>query len=164
MTRSNNSNESRNRSEPTKIRYKPLLLDNSIVHKTQGNIGIGTLNIKGATLTNGAQKWGHINQIMKHRGLGILAVQETHLCTDDLEKLNNLPNLRDTVFMTHTTLDNKEHSAGVSIIINKQKLPTTNVRLQTIIPGRALLTMIPWRENLTLNVLAVYAPNNAREN
>lgn len=159
-----NHNRPEKRTESTKPRYRPLPLNHSQVHKTRGNIEVGTLNVKGATLEHGTPKWNRISQMMKHKGIAILALQETHLRKSELEDANNLPQLRDSRFMAHTTLDSNERSAGITIMINKSKLPTANVRSKEIIPGRALLTMIPWRENLTLSVLAVYAPNDAAEN
>ena len=50
------------------------------------------------------------------------------------------------------------------MIINKQKLPSDNASATCIIPGRALLVRIPWQENNSLSVLAIYAPNSPLEN
>jgi len=46
---------------------------------TRASIKIATLNMRG----RGADKWRHINQIMRDKKIGILALQETHL-TDEL--------------------------------------------------------------------------------
>ena len=69
-----------------------------------------------------------------------------------------VPNHERTRLFLHTC--KPEHTrGGVTVVINKQKLPTSNITTHEIIPGHALLVCVPWRENITLNVLAVYAPN-----
>lgn len=54
--------------------------------------------------------------------------------------------------------------AGVAIILNKELTNIKEVKDYTIIPGRAIAVMIPWHLNLTILVLAIYAPNSPGEN
>ncbi|KAF8298175.1 hypothetical protein DL93DRAFT_2122660, partial [Clavulina sp. PMI_390] len=103
---------------------------------------------------------------MRKNQTGTPALQETHSDDEQIRKLNeNFP----CYTIHHTSiLDDENQNAharkGVAIIINKNQLPLGGSTFTEIIPGRALLGEIPWRVNLTLNVLAIYAPPDPDEN
>ncbi|KAF8209186.1 hypothetical protein K438DRAFT_1960920 [Mycena galopus ATCC 62051] len=59
-----------------------------------------------------------------------------------------------------TTLDpDHPNSAGVTLVLNKDITNIEGVETWEIIPGRALLAKIPWYGEITLTVLAIYAPS-----
>ena len=114
--------------------FRPINLEGSAVHKTRANISIGTLNIKGASTDDA--KWDKIHDIIKDENLAVLALQETHVKDDKIATLNR--KFERTRYFTHTFDRDHSRSGGVAIIINKQKLPTTNIHTKEIIPGRAV--------------------------
>jgi hypothetical protein len=48
-------------------------------------------------------------------------------------------------------------------VLNKRFLDTENIREYELIPGRALMIVIPWHDGEFLNILNIYAPNRAEE-
>ncbi|KAG1755319.1 Endonuclease/exonuclease/phosphatase, partial [Suillus occidentalis] len=111
---------------------------------------------------NGTDKWVHINQIIKDQRIGVLALQETHLNKDDETVLNSTPGLRIHVI---SSIDPTHANAkGVAIVMNKNLVNTSGVKTYDLVPGRALLTVIPWCKDDTLKILTIYAPNDAQNN
>jgi len=98
---------------------------------------------------------------MRERNLAILAVQETHL-TDDLS--NQFENLfGDKFALFHSPDPDTRNARGIAIILNKKFINTHGVNITTLIPGRAIFTSIPWHDNSSINILAVYSPNAPKE-
>jgi exonuclease III len=128
---------------------------------TRANIKIASLNIRGRW-HNGADKWMHINQIIREQRIGIMALQETHLSESDNNTLNDLFSSRlhiiSSIDPSHTNAE------GVAIVINKNLMSTMNITSTVIIPGRALVASIPWHRNEKITILAIYAPNNPQHN
>ncbi|KAJ7136378.1 Endonuclease/exonuclease/phosphatase, partial [Mycena crocata] len=110
----------------------------------------------------GKDKWEHINQIVRDRKIGILALQETHLSPDDVDNVHKLFGKRLQVF---ASIDPASPQAkGVAIVINKEISNIIGIKTKEVIPGRALHLTIPWHGESELTILAVYAPNDAGEN
>jgi len=129
--------------------------------KTRANVKVASLNMRGRW-HNGANKWPHINQIVKEQKIGILALQETHLTKEDEDALNSSPGFRIHVI---SSIDPAHTNAkGVAIVINKKLLGTSGIKTHTLVPGRAILTIIPWQKESTLKVLAIYTPNDSLTN
>jgi exonuclease III len=146
------------------------LADNETHHgkRTKASVLIASCNMKGRGETDhldrlsSNNKWMHINQIMRERKLGILALQETHM-TDDLDaKINGLFGKR--ILTIHSRDEESPNSKGVSLVINKELLNTDNIKSADIIAGRAIAANIPWHGNENLTILAIYAPNRPDEN
>jgi len=131
----------------------------------KASLKIASLNICGRTANvdgTRQEKWFEINRLMNEHGIGILAIQETHM-TDDLEKsFRHLFSRKLELY--HTPLPNSPNAAGVAIVLNKTIIKTENTSHQILIEGRAILTKIPWQKDNTLKILAIYAPNNPRDN
>ncbi|KAJ7168416.1 Endonuclease/exonuclease/phosphatase, partial [Mycena crocata] len=110
----------------------------------------------------GEDKWIHINQIVRDRKIGILALQETHLSPNDVEDIHKVFEKR---LQIYATIDPASpQSKGVAIVINKEISNIIGIKTHELIPGRALHLTIPWHAEAELTVLAVYAPNDAEEN
>ena len=99
---------------------------------------------------------------MRDNGIGILAVQETHLTDELVDQFHNLFGNR--LSLLHSPDPTTRNARGVAIVVNKQMINTRDIKTKTIIPGRAILATIPWHETQWINILAVYAPNTPREN
>ncbi|KAG2744932.1 DNase I-like protein, partial [Suillus brevipes Sb2] len=111
---------------------------------------------------NGADKWPHINQLVKEQKIGILALQETHLTKEEGDALNSTPGFRIHVI---SSLDPARPNAkGIAIVINKLLLGTTSIKTHVLVPGRAILATIPWQKDSVIRTLAVYAPNDPHSN
>ncbi|KAG1745583.1 Endonuclease/exonuclease/phosphatase [Suillus occidentalis] len=111
---------------------------------------------------NGANRWPHINQLVKEKKIGVLALQETHLTKEDEDVLNATPGLR--IHIISSIDPARTNAKGVAIVINKMLLGTSGIKTHEIVPGRAILTIIPWLKDTPIRILAIYAPNDATTN
>jgi ribonuclease HI/exonuclease III len=126
---------------------------------------LATLNMNGKSMmVDGIQrsKWTEVHNMMKVKRLGILALQETHLCADDMRTINDLYTRRLEVVASKDP-DRETQSAGVAFVLNKDVIETDDIEVTEIIPGRALLLSINWRKGQRTSILNVYAPNTKRE-
>lgn len=129
---------------------------------TRATLKIASLNMRGRGSPQTQDKWNHINQILREKSIAILALQETHLSKDHVDRLHTLFGKR---LKIHYSIDqNEPNSKGVAIVLNKEKTNTLNITENEIIPGRALMLVLPWHADLTITILAVYAPNRTGEN
>ena len=94
--------------------------------------------------------------------MGILAIQESHLSETHIDTLHGLFRKRMKIF--HTIDQQRPNAKGVAIVLNKELVKTDDAQTQEIIPGRALLLKLKWHNELTVKVLAIYAPNAPTEN
>ncbi|KAJ7779323.1 hypothetical protein DFH07DRAFT_730276 [Mycena maculata] len=53
-------------------------------------------------------------------------------------------------------------TTGVAFVLNKNYLDVGNTREYELIPGRALMLVIPWHKGKFLVILNVYAPNHPK--
>ncbi|KAJ7803831.1 hypothetical protein B0H13DRAFT_1671481, partial [Mycena leptocephala] len=111
---------------------------------------------------SGADKWLHINQIMRDKKIGILSVQETHLSPKDVDDVHRLFGKHLQIFATIDPAS--PQSKGVAIVLNKDLSNVVGIKTQELIPGRALHLTIPWHADKEMTVLAAYAPNDPTEN
>jgi ribonuclease HI/exonuclease III len=128
-------------------------------------LAMATLNMRGKNmLLDGVQrsKWVDVHNMMKVRRLGVLGLQETHLDDDDMEMIGNLYGRRLEVIASRDP-DRPTQSAGVAFVLNKDVIEVSNVVVTEIVPGRALLIDITWREGQRVSILNVYAPNAKRD-
>jgi exonuclease III len=131
----------------------------------RAHIYIATLNMKGqSSVVDGVNtsKWGDIENMMKVRCIGILAVQETHLALEDLEDLANLHQRR-LVILNSADSERPTQLPGVAFAINREVVRTNDIEIEELIPGRALLLGITWQHGQHISVLNVYAPNDKTE-
>ena len=102
-------------------------------------------------------KWGSINNVMKKRGIAVLALQETHP-TDKLQETIRR-RFRSSLYVVHSAdPNNPSTTGGVSIAINKNLIDTTKVTHQSVIQGRVMTIEIPWNGEDKLSILNIYAP------
>jgi exonuclease III len=130
---------------------------------TRASIKIATLNMRGhgemGDLDNESpnNKWWYISKLVKEKRIGILAVQETHLNEELLNRLNETFSGNLAIHVSRNPGD--VNARGVAIVLNKAITNTEGIKTYDIVPGRALLVEIPWHGNETLRILNVYAPN-----
>lgn len=132
---------------------------------TRANIKIGSLNMNGRganSLFNPKNKWLKINQLMREEKMSILAIQEAHT---DIERANEINSLFKHLTVLASSDPQNVNSKGVAFVVN-QRLAAIgkNMRITVVIPGRALLLETRWHNDQSLNILNIYAPNDALEN
>ena len=112
--------------------------------------------------SRGQDKWNHINQLMRSKRIGIIVLQETHLNEQHTARMHHLFGKRLKIY--YTADQDNPNSKGVAVVLNKEITNVHDINSTEIIPGRALNIIIPWHQDQTINILAIYAPNSAKEN
>ena len=108
-------------------------------------------------------KWSAVNQLLREKKIGILAVQESHLDDEGVEEVKRLYGRR--LHIAHSAdPENPTAARGVAIILNREIVDIANVRTTEIIPGRAMIITTRWHAERDITVLNVYAPNSPSEN
>ena len=132
--------------------------------KTKAALLIGSLNMNGrGNIAAMNSKWSAVNQILRARKMGILALQETHLAEEEAATVKRLYGRR--IHIIHLADPEKPTSArGVAIIINREMMDVNGVQSTTLIPGRAIMSTLHWHADHKLTILNVYAPNPATDN
>ena len=134
-------------------------------YKKKANIKIATLNINGATAPshnmNLTEKWSMINHTIRKHKIAILALQETHL---DEARASTIHTCFQKNLDLHYSSDpeSPRATAGVAFLINKVLITPKNVRVRTLIPGRAAILTIQWSEAEKISILNIYAPVDRR--
>ncbi|KAF5367240.1 hypothetical protein D9615_010668 [Tricholomella constricta] len=132
--------------------------------KTRAAIRVASLNMRGYRTAGDSRtgsKWLQINQLLRDKRIGILAVQETHLTEERRDELEKLFAKRMKIFISKDP-ENPTGRAGVAIVLNRELTNTSGARVTEIVPGRAILTQTNWHKAENIAVLAVYAPNLTR--
>ncbi|KIJ36338.1 hypothetical protein M422DRAFT_261293 [Sphaerobolus stellatus SS14] len=128
----------------------------------RGSLQISSLNIRGGGSNTTRDKWSHLWQVMRQNQIGVLAIQESHISTAELRRLEDTFSGRLQIL---SSIDNDNpNSKGVAFLLNKQLTAWKEAQGIEIIPGRALLLCLPWHDDKTLNILNIYAPNTSTEN
>ncbi|KAI0054454.1 DNase I-like protein, partial [Artomyces pyxidatus] len=137
----------------------------AIRKRTKATLTIATLNMKGKSAITDPiplNKWREVNNMMKQRRIGVLALQETHLTQLDVEAINRMYGRRLQIHYSSNPTNANQH--GVAIVLNRELTNTMGVKETDLIPGRATLLRIPWHATLIITILNVYAPNDPHEN
>ena len=131
--------------------------------KLRANINVATLNINGSSApTNGMsllEKWSMINQTLNEHKIAIMALQETHLDQDKVDRIRQSFGKKMQIEFSMDENAPRAH-AGVAFIINKSLISPRDVQTCEIIPGRALALKIDWLESESTTLLNIYAPVN----
>ena len=132
-------------------------------HKTmRANITIATLNINGGGTPQTREKWQHVDQLLRSRRVGVLAVQETHLRGDTVNSLHEQFHQR--LHIINSSVPEHPNAMGVAIVLNKNLVAWKEAKEYVLVPGRAILVSVPWYKDCIINVMAVYAPNRESDN
>ena len=120
---------------------------------TQG-IKLATLNIKGKNYANGKSKYKNLTSILRKNRIAILAVQETRLNDEEVEKLH-----RENPKIIIESNNDDTSKEGVGFVINKDILVNKTWKHTSLIQGRASRLEIDWTEDNGLDIIVSYAPN-----
>jgi hypothetical protein len=116
--------------------------------RTKATLRIASLNMRG----RGTEKWQYINQLLRDKRIGILALQEAHLLDCHVEHLHGLYPKRLHIIPS----PNAPNTKGIALVLNKEITTTTNLSTYNVHPGRALLLETNWHANQKLTILVVY--------
>ncbi|KAF9058809.1 Endonuclease/exonuclease/phosphatase [Rhodocollybia butyracea] len=103
-------------------------------------------------------KWKYINNLVKKKKIGILALQETHLTDERREQIEQRYAQRLKIFISMDP-ENPTGQGGVAVVLNKELARTDTTKSIEIVPGRALLVEVQWHKEEKIAILAIYAPN-----
>ncbi|KAI0043863.1 DNase I-like protein, partial [Auriscalpium vulgare] len=107
-------------------------------------------------------KWADVSHTMKLKRINVLGLQETHLAAEHLTSVQSLYERRLAIYNSADP-DNASATAGVAFAIDKSTTRTDQVRFIELIPGRAAVLILQWRENASTTILNAYAPNSPAE-
>ncbi|RDX41343.1 DNase I-like protein, partial [Lentinus brumalis] len=134
--------------------------------RTRTHLKIATLNMRGyGEGRNNAppDKWLCINQVVRDGKIAIMALQESHLTPERRDNLNNLFGATLHVLASYDPT-NARGARGVAFALNKRLVNVETATLKEIEAGRAAILTLPWTHGRTLNIMNIYAPNEAGEN
>ncbi|KAI0041092.1 DNase I-like protein, partial [Auriscalpium vulgare] len=105
-------------------------------------------------------KWQAVNALVRQQKINVLCLQETHLAPQHLDSISTLYQRR---LLVHNSAapESPGASAGVAFVLNKDITRTNDTRFIELIPGRAALLILRWRDNASTCILNTYAPNRA---
>ena len=129
----------------------------------RANIKIASLNMRGrACPTTGSgpiSKWTAVSKALRTCQIGILAVQETHLSPELALQVGELFSRRLAIYNSPDP-DNPTGSAGVALVVNKEKVDTSGITMTTLVQGRAIFLSVPRKHDDDLHLINIYAPND----
>ncbi|KAJ7102025.1 Endonuclease/exonuclease/phosphatase, partial [Mycena epipterygia] len=169
-------NSRRNRGTPTDEEHAPAFfsqkrsrqqLNNPVISRnTRAQFNLVAVNINGRkrdSIYHPEHKWHGLNRLMYDEKIGVLVVGETHLSTEQALEIQEHPQLAKRMDIYHSPNPENPSTRGIAIILNRELTNTTGVKIHYLIPGRAILAVIPWHGRKTHTVLGVYAPAESME-
>ncbi|KAJ7067194.1 hypothetical protein C8F01DRAFT_932416, partial [Mycena amicta] len=98
-------------------------------------------------------KWPHLARLMKDEKIGIPAVGEIHLTQTQVDQIEGK---RLKIF--NSINPETPNKGGIAIVLNRNTTNIDGISIRRLIQGHAILAKIPWHSDLTITVLAIYAP------
>ncbi|KZV90474.1 DNase I-like protein [Exidia glandulosa HHB12029] len=146
------------RTSPANTRRTPLS-----TKRTLARLLVASENMRGRGNTTivGSAKWKKLKASILTDKIGVMAIQETHLTPSHMREIEQFHKELYVINSAHP--DNPSGAGGVALAFNKFLTNTNGIQSHELIPGRALLATFNWHKDDELTVLAIYAPNDARE-
>ncbi|KAF6754033.1 Endonuclease/exonuclease/phosphatase [Ephemerocybe angulata] len=113
--------------------------------------------MKGGASPKTDVKWEKINQLIRDQGIGVLALQETHLTearANDLRARYPRLHIENTAHPTHDSSRD-----GVAIVLNKYTTNWSDSKTKVIVEGKAILLSLACKNEREIHILCVYAPS-----
>ncbi|KAK1227730.1 hypothetical protein PQX77_009256, partial [Marasmius sp. AFHP31] len=134
--------------------------------QTRAHIKIGSINIKGrgaSHIYDQGHKWNDIFRVMTTAKYAIMGVHESHLSPEQTEEINS-SYVGQKIKVFSTIDEGAPNAAGTALALNSNLIHTDPTRVTTLIRGRALLVECCWKDNKSLAILSLYAPNDTMAN
>lgn len=129
----------------------------------RANINVATLNMNGLTAPSSGmtflEKWSMVNQTLNKNKIAVLALQETHLDQEIVDRLMQCFGRKMHIEFSQDP-EAPRTKAGVAFVINKTLIAPSAIKTHVLHPGRALALKINWLETEATNFLNIYAPVN----
>ena len=133
--------------------------------RMRANITVATLNMNGLTApTEGLtflEKWSLVNQTLNKHKIAVLALQETHLDPETVERLKQNFGKKMHIEYSQDPVA-PQTTAGVAFVINRTLIAPSAIKVHTLHAGRALNLKIKWLESESTSFTNIYAPVNKR--
>jgi exonuclease III len=100
--------------------------------------------------------------MMREQKLGILIVTETHMSSAQALEIEGSFMSRYLKLFNYEYPDNPA-AKGVAIVLNREITNTEGVKIHYLIPGKAILAVVPWHGTRTMTILGLYAPTESDE-
>jgi hypothetical protein len=129
---------------------------------TRAEINLKAININGikaTSLSQDSHKWHGIHRMMREQKIGVLIVSETHMSAAQALEV------QDSFMGKHLKLFNYEYpenpaTKGIAIVLNREITNVEGVKIHYLIPGKAILAVVPWHGTRTMMILGLYAPTD----
>ncbi|KAJ7090687.1 Endonuclease/exonuclease/phosphatase, partial [Mycena epipterygia] len=99
---------------------------------------------------------------MREQKIGIMIVTETHMSTAQALEIEESHMNKRLKLFNYEYRENPS-AKGVAIVLNREITNTEGVKIHYLIPGKAILAVIPWHGTQTVTVLGIYAPTESDE-
>jgi exonuclease III len=144
-------------------RAKQQINNPHISRNTRASINLQAINLNGlkaTSLSQDSHKWHTVHRLMGENKIGILIVSETHMSAAQALEIDN------SFMSKRLKLFNYEYpdilaAKGVAIVLNRELTNVEGVKVHYLIPGKAILAVIPWHSDKTITVLGLYAPTES---
>ncbi|KAJ7805872.1 hypothetical protein B0H14DRAFT_2382342 [Mycena olivaceomarginata] len=148
----------------TRKRENQQIGNPKISRNTRASLKLKAININGVTATSLSQdshKWHRIHRMMGEQKIGVLIVSETHMsAAQAIEIEESFMNKRLKLFNSEFT--EKPSMKGIAIVLNREQTNIDGVKIHYLVPGKAILAVLPWHGTRTLTVLGIYAPTSGK--
>jgi exonuclease III len=100
--------------------------------------------------------------MMREQKIGALIVSEMHMSAAQALEV------QDSFMGKHLKIFNYEYpenpaAKGIAIVLNWEITNVEGVKVHYLIPGKAILTVVPWHGTRTMTILGLYAPTESDE-
>ncbi|KAJ6512587.1 Endonuclease/exonuclease/phosphatase, partial [Mycena sanguinolenta] len=136
-----------------------------IKKNTKASLRLHALNINGmysSSILNDGNKWHGIHRMMGEEKMGVLVVSETHMSAEQTVQIQD-SFVGKRLHIINSEYPDKPSTKGVAIVLNKDQTNIEGVKVHYLIPGRAILAVLPWHGARTLTILGLYAPVGSDE-
>jgi exonuclease III len=136
-----------------------------ISRKTAAWLNLSAININGrkkTSIKHPEHKWHALHRLMHDNKTGVLIVGETHLSAEQAVEIQE-SHLARRMDIYNFPFPDDPSTKGIAIVLNRELTNTEGVQIHYLIPGRAILAVLPWHGKHKITVLGVYAPAGSME-
>ncbi|KAJ7191980.1 Endonuclease/exonuclease/phosphatase, partial [Mycena pura] len=146
-----------------KKRRKQQTGNPKITRNTRASFTLAAFNINGtkaSSLKSRKHKWHQLHRLIFEEQIGVAIVSETHLSaaqTQEIEESHMKKRLR----IYNSQYPENPAAKGIAIVVNRELMNIDGIKVHYLIPGKAMLAVIPYHGKSTHTVLALYGPTES---
>ncbi|KAJ7681037.1 Endonuclease/exonuclease/phosphatase, partial [Mycena polygramma] len=99
---------------------------------------------------------------MRDQKIGILIVTETHMSVAQALEIEE-SFMKKCLKLFNYDYPENPAAKGVAVVLNREITNIEGVKIHYLIPGKAMLAVVPWHGTRTMTVLGLYAPTESDE-